>query len=336
MSSAYPGAGKNTGVNAHGFDPLQLRKVFGKFATGVTVVTTDSAGKPVGITCNSFSSVSLDPPLLLWSLRKANYSYADFVGSKHFAVNILASDQIELSARFAKSGIDKFADVSFTRGHGDAPVLSGTTATFECRVDVIHDAGDHVVIVGHILAFASADRAPLIFSDGRYVDTVERPPLRAEAEDRRQVTDDPLHQFISVLLLRAFHRVLELLSEARSEIGVTVNESRLLTVADAYPGNRLEDLLPRTYLAASAMEDALKTLRQRGYLAVDPQGKIVVKELGRQKVNAYNARFKELEAYLFRSLSSEQIDAFRRVLLSIMESEPFGSRAGPTSSLATG
>jgi 3-hydroxy-9,10-secoandrosta-1,3,5(10)-triene-9,17-dione monooxygenase reductase component len=191
-------------------------------------------------------------------------------------------------------------------------------------VDVIRDAGDHVIIVGHVIAFNSTERAPLIFSDGRYVDAVERPPLRtASSGPLLQAMDDPLHQFVSVLLLRAFHRVLEHLGDARSEIGVTANESRLLTVADAYPNNKLEDLLPRTYLAASAMEDALKTLQQRGYLAVDSEGKIVVTDLGQQKVEAYNARFKELEAYLFRSLSGDQIEAFRGVLLSIMKSEPF-------------
>ncbi len=318
--------GKCTVEHAQLFDPLQLRKVFGKFATGVTVVTTNNGGRPVGITCNSFSSVSLDPPLLLWSLRKANYSYADFVKARHFAVNILASDQIELSSRFAKSGSDKFAGISFARGHDNVPILRNTTATFQCRVDVIREAGDHVVIIGRVIAFNSTERAPLIFSDGRYVDAVERPPMTtAAAGPRLPATDDPLHQFVSVLLLRSFHRVLEHLGEARSEIGVTTNESRLLTVADAYPNKKLEDLLPRTYLAASAMEDALKSLRQRDYLAVDSEGRIVVTHLGQQKVEAYNARFKELEAYLFRSLSGDQIEAFRGVLLSIMKSEPFRS-----------
>lgn len=314
--------------SAQKFDTLHLRRIFGKFATGVTIVTTDNGGKPVGITCNSFSSVSLDPPLLLWSLRKANYSYTDFVKAKYFAVNILACDQIELSTRFARSGSDKFADISFGRGHGDVPVLRDTTATFECRVEVIHEAGDHVIIIGHVLALNSTERAPLIFSDGRYVDAVERPPLRTAASGSLpQALDDPLHQFVSVLLLRAFHRVLEHLGEARSEIGVTVNESRLLTVANAYPDNGLEDLLPRTYLAASAMEDALKTLRKRSYLTVNPEGKVVVTDLGQKKVEAYNARFKQVEAYLFRRMSDNQIEAFRTLLLSIVNSEPLRSKA---------
>nr|WP_309402152.1 flavin reductase [Aminobacter niigataensis]WMD00090.1 flavin reductase [Aminobacter niigataensis] len=309
------------------FDPLQLRRVFGKFATGVTVVTTESNGRSVGITCNSFSSVSLEPPLLLWSLRKANLSYDDFVNAKHFAVNILASDQIDISSKFAKSGADKFAGIKFDRGLGNVPLLRDTTATFECKVDVIHEAGDHVVIIGRVMAFASSDRAPLIFSDGRYVDAIERPPLRtSDGDQSAAVPEDPLHQFVSVLLLRAFHSVIELLSEARSEIGVTINESRLLTVADAYPGSGLDELLPRTYLASSAIVDALRTLRQRGYLVVDPAGKIVVTDLGQQKVRAYNTRFKDLENYLFRSLAPDQIEAFRKVLLSIMKSAP--SRPG--------
>jgi flavin reductase (DIM6/NTAB) family NADH-FMN oxidoreductase RutF/DNA-binding MarR family transcriptional regulator len=304
-------------------DTLQLRRVFGKFTTGVTIVTADSGGKPVGMTCNSFASVSLDPPLLLWSLRKASASYDDFVKAEYFAVNILASDQIELSGKFAKSSADKFAGVDFERGQGGAPIFPGTTASFECRVEVAHEGGDHLIIVGRIVGFNHSERAPLVFSDGRYVEAVERPAMRtAAAGTASNVPQDPLHEYISVLLLRSFHRVLDHLADAREEIGVTINESRLLTVARAYPNKTLEVLMPHTYMASSAMEDALNTLQQRGYLAVDPEGRVLVTDLGTEKVQAYNARFKDVEAYLFRSLRSDQIDAFRGVLMSIMNSEP--------------
>lgn len=156
-------------------DPLQLRRAFGKFTTGVTIVTTDSSGKPVGITCNSFASVSLEPPLLLWSLRKESSSYVDFVKAKYFAVNILAADQISLSGKFAKSGTDKFDGVVFEKGYGNVPILHETTASFECKVELIQEGGDHLIIVGRIVRFIQSERPPLVFSDGRYVDTVERP-----------------------------------------------------------------------------------------------------------------------------------------------------------------
>lgn len=304
-------------------DLLSLRRVFGKFSTGVTIVTADANGRPVGMTCNSFASLSLEPPLLLWSLRKASSSYNEFANAEFFAVNILASDQIELSGKFAKSGTDKFAGVSFERGHGDSPLLPGTTANFECQVETTHDGGDHLIVIGRIIRFSQSERPPLVFSDGRYVDTIERQAAKVPANNAMEAaTGDPLHQYVSVLLLRAFHRVLDHLAEARQEIGVTVNESRLLTVASAYPNRTLESLMPYAYMAASAMEDALRTLQLRGYLSADQDGRIAVTETGLAKVQSYNAKFAALEAHLFRKLSGEQVEFFRGVLMDIMKSEP--------------
>ena len=115
-------------------DAAQFRRALGSFTTGVTIVTTQGEdGKDYGLTANSFNSVSMDPPMVLWSLGKKSTSLPVFAATDHFAVHILAADQEAVSNRFSKSGTDKFAGCAVTRGHGGVPLLEGCSARFECR-----------------------------------------------------------------------------------------------------------------------------------------------------------------------------------------------------------
>lgn len=151
------------------FDALQFRRALGAFPTGVTIVTTsDESGRPVGMTANSFSSVSLDPPLVLWSIMKSSISFDTFMRAKFFAVNVLGEDQRDISNRFARPGEDKFKDTKFDSGLGGAPLFPGCAAQFEC---VMHDqieGGDHMILVGKVNAFRCWDRPSLVFTIGRY------------------------------------------------------------------------------------------------------------------------------------------------------------------------
>ena len=156
-------------TNTTTIDSKQFRKALGSFTTGVTVVTTRGVeGEDVGLTANSFNSVSLDPPMVLWSLDRKSSNAAAFMAAEHFAVHILASDQEHVSNQFAKRGIDRFAGLAVERGHGDVPLLAGCSARFECRTSYRHDGGDHVIFVGEVLAFDSFGRAPLVFHGGNY------------------------------------------------------------------------------------------------------------------------------------------------------------------------
>ncbi|MCU0927949.1 MAG: flavin reductase family protein [Burkholderiaceae bacterium] len=147
----------------------ELRTALGRFATGVTIVTCrDTPGAPVGLTCNSFNALSLEPPLVLWSLRRASPNLAAFVGAGHFAVNVLAEDQIELSRRFASSAPDRFAEGVWHDGTGGAPLLVGAAAVFECETVSHQDVGDHVLFIGRVLRLADAALPPLVFHGGRY------------------------------------------------------------------------------------------------------------------------------------------------------------------------
>ncbi len=152
-------------------DPREFRSALGCFATGVCIMTTRRPdGKREGLTCNSFSSVSLTPPMVLWSLsRKAN-SVAAFVDAEFFAVNVLAAEQQEISTHFARSAEDKFTVIEhlLTDGLGSVPLIEGCVARFECRNQFQNYGGDHIVFIGTVERFAYWDRPPLIFHRGRY------------------------------------------------------------------------------------------------------------------------------------------------------------------------
>lgn len=151
------------------FDTQQLRKALGRFGTGVTIITCrDEAGLPIGLTANSFNALSLDPPLVLWSLRRASPSLAAFGAARHFCVNVLAETQVELSRRFASSVADKFAEGHWTPGLGETPVLSGCAAVFECELQAQQEAGDHQLFIGRVRRMTDGAVAPLLFQGGHY------------------------------------------------------------------------------------------------------------------------------------------------------------------------
>jgi flavin reductase (DIM6/NTAB) family NADH-FMN oxidoreductase RutF len=146
-----------------------FRLALGSFATGVTVVTARAAdGRLAGLTANSFASVSLDPPLVLWSLSRRAPSLGILLAATHFAIHVLAEEQHHLSVRFATAGADKYAGLDVAEGLGGAPLLSGAAAVFECRRRETHDGGDHVIFLAEVERYTHAERPPLLFHRGRY------------------------------------------------------------------------------------------------------------------------------------------------------------------------
>ncbi|MYZ49463.1 flavin reductase family protein [Propylenella binzhouense] len=152
-----------------GIDPRQLRDVLGAFATGVVVVTTQRRdGEPVGLTVNSFNSVSLDPPLILWSLSLAAPSLPAFRSHDFFGINILSERQRELCVRFARPAADKFAGVRFDRSVGGTPLLHDAAAHLVCRTYARYPGGDHEIYVGEVLSIEDFARPPLVFHQGSF------------------------------------------------------------------------------------------------------------------------------------------------------------------------
>ena len=163
---------------AERFDRRDYRRALGQFATGVTVVTARASdGRKVGVTVNSFSSVSLDPPLILWSISRQAPSFTDFGNATHFAVNILESRQHHLSRQFSTPLPDKFAGVEFEEGTGGVPLLHGAIAQFVCRKIRQYDGGDHMILVGEVEQYKYNEGEPLVFHSGRYRIATRHPDI---------------------------------------------------------------------------------------------------------------------------------------------------------------
>ena len=159
-------------ANEHVFVPCletarNFRSALGSFTTGVTVVTANTPDGPIGMTVNSFASVSLDPPLVLWSPAKSSSRHAAFNAATHFAIHVLSADQDLLSARFTRGGM-AFDELQWEENEEGVPVIPGTLARFECRRSDAHDAGDHTIIVGRVLRAAHREGDPLCFSKGTF------------------------------------------------------------------------------------------------------------------------------------------------------------------------
>ncbi len=154
------------------FDERQLRDALAQFATGVTVVCARSpAGRFVGFTANSFNSVSLVPPLVLWSLARRSSSLAAFEQAERYAVNVLSTGQLDLARRFSRPHTDRFATVSYRLGWSGAPLIDGCVAWLECRHHARHRTGDHELFIGEVITVERAGGDPLVFHHGRFSST---------------------------------------------------------------------------------------------------------------------------------------------------------------------
>ena len=157
------------------FEPLAFRNCLSRFATGITVVTClDDQGVPHGMTVNSFNSVSLDPPLILFSLARDANSIGNFQAADSYNVNVLAAGQMDISQKFSIAGEEKWRDTAWSAGIHGAPVLDGAMAKFECRPETTCDGGDHIIFIGRVLECEQREElSPLLYYAGRYAEISE-------------------------------------------------------------------------------------------------------------------------------------------------------------------
>ncbi len=214
------------------FSTRDFRAALGMFATGVTIVTArNDQGEPVGLTASSFNSVSLDPPLVLWSLGQAAGSMAAFANGRHYAIHVLAADQKDLAERFAARGVDRWAGVDYTLGVGGAPLLAGCVATFECFNRSQYTEGDHVIFVGEVERCTRQPSAsPLLYHGGRFYTEhpLQGPPVDPSAPqppDNRFVGS-----YLGYLLGQASHAVYRDFEDAIAAQGLTHIAWRVLAV----------------------------------------------------------------------------------------------------------
>lgn len=253
-------------------DPKAFRNALSSFTTGVTIITASGAdGSCAGVTANSFNSVSLDPPLVLWSLARKSQSLKTFESASHWAVHILAHDQGELSGRFARSvsGEEKFAGLELQQGLGQAPLLPGCSARLQCRTAHIYDGGDHIILVGEVLTFDKSDSPPLVFQRGNYAiatstaQTILPPP----GEDPRNVSETSP---IGYLLASAYLHFYAKAREQAHQLELNDIEYLILSALGARNGRTYHELVTlAAYTGRQIGPESINDLSARGLISIE-------------------------------------------------------------------
>lgn len=305
-----------TGLVASGdplTDPRGFRQCLGQFSTGVTVITAEHEGLRAGVTANSFSSLSLDPPLILWSINRTSRALAVFAAADHFAVNILAEHQIAVSQRFASKEDDKFATVDWYAGSNGAPLVRGAAARLECTVAERHDAGDHVLLIGRVTRFEREDRKGLIFSQGRYSIGVDHPATRQGAAG---ADSDPLQSPGSLgnLVFKAHLKSSRSFDAERASLGLSIGQARLLFVLSEHPALSRDDVVLRSNLPWQTVEDALSDLMAHGAVARSSDGAYSLTDSGKALRIAVNQKSQSREAELVAGIDPAHLTIAKQVL----------------------
>lgn len=310
---------------------MEFRKALGAFATGVTIATTkDGDSQPVGVTASSFNSVSVDPPLVLWSLAKNSFSHDAFCSSGHFAVHVLAASQEELSNRFARSGEDKFADMEWQDGELGSPIFSDHAALFECKTRHQYEGGDHVIFVGEVVAYDARDEAPLLFHGGSYAERRPRPNSEAvETVDTEhgQFNDD----FLFYLISRAHFQTSRPTREKLAELGSSMEEYLTLAVLSMEAPLAHGEIGQRLAHTGHIPSPRLLDRMTRNDLLKKSDDAFEIAEEGRKLFVETLAFGKALEADLANHITSAELAETKRVLRRIIdltgEDVPIGWRA---------
>ncbi|MBE0506400.1 MAG: flavin reductase [Marinospirillum sp.] len=299
------------------FDPKAFRRALGNFATGVTVITaTTPEGEKTGVTANSFNSVSLEPPLILWSIDKRSGSCAIFEKASHFAVNILAADQIDLSNHFARPSDDKFAGVDYQTGLGGAPLLPDCAACFQCESYQTVDGGDHWILIGKVVGFEDAGRAPLVYHQGSYAAVMphSRFPAKKENEpiaiERLKSRFKDHYYYQMVQAVRAYQTDY---APLQLSTGLRTSEARMLMVLQETPKLQRKELLKEVNMPEGEVDNAADILQRKG-LITHNQETYSITAKGEEQAEALWTLARQEQDKVFGKFSTEELDNFKKIL----------------------
>jgi 3-hydroxy-9,10-secoandrosta-1,3,5(10)-triene-9,17-dione monooxygenase reductase component len=300
-------------MNTCNFDPKQFRQALGAFTTGVTIVTTRGQdGQDYGLTANSFNSVSIDPPMVLWSINKDSSSAHAFTDGSHFAVHILATDQEPLSNRFAKSGADKFAALELQRGPSDIPLLDGCSARFQCKTTYQYEGGDHIILVGEVLAYDRFDKAPLVFHSGGY-----RRLLPAAARGQESVIYG--ENWLGFLLGRAYYQLQLPIRQQLKAMGMQDQDFELLGLLSFSEGRTLDELRQLFEFTGKALsEEQLAIWLQKELLALQ-EDRVLFTDKGRQLAIQWLTFAKAAEMTALQALSFDEAQQLKLLIGRVIE-----------------
>ncbi|QCY14749.1 flavin reductase [Pseudomonas sp. MPC6] len=301
-------------------DPLidgrAFRRCLGQYPTGVSIITAQQGDKRVGMAVNSFAAVSLDPALVLWSIRCESASAATFIEASHFAISVLAADQVEVSQLFGSGHEDRFKLVQWLPDAAGAPLIKGAIAHLQCRLAKVYEGGDHWILVGQVEHYARFAGEPLVFSQGQYAVTQNHPQVAVGVQKgatSKPTLEDPL--FTSLLTSTSQH-MSRLFQAHRQALGVTMATSRVLSHL-AQGAATIDSLEHDSLLGRGAIEDALNELKNQGFVQLN-SGDYSLTESGLQKRQALTARAKEFTAEQLAGVSDADIAAASRVLQKLL------------------
>ena len=298
------------------FNSHEFRRALGNFATGVTIITAVGPdGEKVGVTASSFNSLSMDPPLILWSSMKEARSCAVFEAAKHFAVNILASDQMQMSNHFARQQEDKFAGVDWEPGIGGAPLFANCAGRFQCETYDKLDGGDHWIFVGKVLAFDDNGRPPLCFHQGSYSMVFGHPGSTPRVDDTaaKITSEGRMDDHLFFMMLQAVRAYQSTYSPKLNTLELSLIESRSLLVLNDLPNHRAEELVSHMNAPIAEVREALLNLVDRG-LAACEDSRYSLTDAGLAKTADVWKLAETHEDEVFASFEPEEIEAFSRVL----------------------
>ena len=303
------------------FDTRAFRRALGNFATGVTVVTAAAEdGRRVGVTANSFNSVSLDPPLVLWSIDKRSSSHEVFEAASHFSVNVLAADQIDTSNNFARPREDRFAEIAFDAGAGGAPVLADCAARFHCEKYQQVDGGDHWIMIGKVVAFDDFGRSPLLYHQGAY--SMVLPHTRMTRREEGQLPSSHFQGRLShnlyYLMTQALRAYQASYQPRQLSTGLRTSEARMLMVLESDAGLDLADLQREVAMPIREIEEAVANLRRKG-LVSDDGGRVRLTAKGIDETEGLWSIAQEQQDKVFSQFAPGQIEHFKNVLKGVIQ-----------------
>lgn len=302
------------------FTPHAFRRALGNFATGVTIITTKTAeGEPIGVTASSFNSLSMDPPLILWSSMKTARSCAIFEKATHFAVNILASDQMDMSNHFARQQEDKFAGVEWESGIGGSPIFPNCAGRFQCETYDKLDGGDHWIFVGKVVAFDDFGRSPLCFHQGSYSMVFSHPGSTHKPDNvsAKGPVQGRMGNHAFFLMLRAVRAYQDQYQPKLEALDLSLIEARSLLVMNDLSGLSAEGLVVHLNAPVSEAQEALSNLQGRGLVKKNGDGYDLT-EAGQEKSNQCWDLAASHAAEAFKNFSDDQVDTFTEVLRGII------------------
>ncbi|MCU1719514.1 flavin reductase [Pseudomonas sp. 5P_3.1_Bac2] len=300
-------------------DPLSdgraFRRCLGQYPTGVSVITAQHGDKRVGMAANSFAAVSLDPALVLWSVRCESSSAATFMAASHFAISVLAADQVEVSQLFGSGHEERFNRVPWTAGAGNAPLIDGAIAHLQCRLVKVYEGGDHWILLGQVEHYARFAGEPLVFAQGQYAVTQNHPQLADNQASQNSPAGDGDGLFTS-LLNSATQHMSRLFHAHRQELGVTAASARLVNIL-ALGAASLDAIEHESLLGRGAIEDALNELSKQG-LVQSNAGEYALTEAGLLLRQALIARATEFTAQQLAGIPEADLAAAKRVLRKLL------------------